>query len=198
MTRPVLLVAALMVWATATHPALAQRAAPAEWGLPALMAALHQVRTSTARFVETKYLRLLNQAQTSTGRLTYVAPDWFQKETLEPIASRLTIHGGRLTIERQGERTREFSLSDYPEFAALTEGVQATLGGDLSELTRDFTVRLDGNPNGWLLTLEPRGAKPRGLVASIRIRGERTAILEIETTEPDGDRTDTIVTPETK
>jgi hypothetical protein len=38
----------------------------------------------------------------------------------------------------------------------------------------------------------------RELVTAIRIEGEQTSIREIETTEADGDRTDTAITPDRK
>jgi hypothetical protein len=180
-------------------PGYAQRApAAVEWTLPALMNTMRQVRESSGRFVETKYLRLLNQAQRSSGRLIYVAPDRLQKETLEPTTARLTIIGDRLTIERQGEKPKEISLRDYSEIGALVESVRATLAGDLPALTRHFNATLEGDPNSWALNLVPKEAKLRELVTAIRIRGERTAVRDVETTEADGDRTDMAVIPNPK
>lgn len=191
--------AAVIVLFATVLPAQAQRAVAApEWGLQPLMTALRQVRASTARFVETKYFHLLNQAQRSSGRLIYVAPGYLQKETIDPVTARLTINGDILTIQRQGERTREISLRAYSEIGGLVESIRATLDGDLPALTRYFFATLEGNPNGWTLTLVPREARLRDMVAAIRIRGERTEIREVETTEPDGDRTDMIVTTESK
>jgi outer membrane lipoprotein-sorting protein len=168
------------------------------WGLGSLMFALHQVRASTARFVETRHVHLLNQPQTSSGRLIYVAPNRLQKVTIEPIPERLTIDGERLTFERQGEPTRDISLRAHPEIGALAESVRATLAGDLPALTRYFTVELVGDVNGWLLTLTPKEAKPRDMVAAIRIKGQGIEIRDVETTEADGDRTDTVVSPDSK
>jgi hypothetical protein len=180
-------------------PAYAQRPATAPASnLATLMNAMHQVRESSARFVETKYLHLLNQAQRSSGRLTYVAPDQLRKETIEPIASRMTVIGDRLTIERLGEKPREISLRDYSEVGALIESVRATLAGDLPTLTRHFTAILDGDANRWTLSLTPSEPRLRELVTAIRIKGERNSIRDIETIEADGDRTDTAITPDSK
>jgi outer membrane lipoprotein-sorting protein len=183
----------------AAMPAYAQRpaAAPA-WNLAALMNAMHQVRESSAHFVEMKYLHLLNQAQRSSGRLTYVAPDQLTKETIEPAASRMTIVGDRLTIARQGEKARDISLQDYSEVGALIESVRATLAGDLPTLTRHFTAVLDGDANRWTLSLTPFEPRLRELVTAIRIKGERNSIRDIETIEADGDRTDTAISPDSK
>jgi hypothetical protein len=191
--------ASLAVLCATALPAQAQRVAAApEWGLQPLMTALRQVRSSTARFVETKYFHLLNQAQRSSGRLIYVAPDHLQKETTEPIPARLTINGDRLTIERQGERTREISLQDYSQIGALVESVRATLAGDLPALTRHFTTTLAGGSDGWTLTLVPREPRLRELVSAIYIQGERSAIRNVQTLEADGDKTDMTVMPDLK
>jgi Outer membrane lipoprotein carrier protein LolA-like len=183
----------------ATAPALAQRpAATSEWNLTTLMNTMHQVRRSSAGFVETKYLHLLNQAQRSSGRLTYAAPDQLTKETYEPIASRMTVIGDRLTMERQGEKPRDISLRDYSEVGALIEGVRATLAGDLPTLTRHFTAVVDGDANRWTLSLAPLEPRLRELVTAIHIKGERNSIRDIETIEADGDRTDTAISPDLK
>lgn len=183
------------------HPlaASAQRPGPApEWTLPALMAAMRTVRASNARFVETKTLRLLNQAQRSSGRLRYVAPGYLQKETLEPQTARLTINGDRLTVEQQGERTRDFSLRDYSEIGALVESIRATLAGDLPALTFYFSTALQGSADNWTLTLTPKDAKLRAMVTTIRIAGAHDAISDVQTQEADGDRTDMTVIPDPK
>ncbi len=178
----------------AASSAQAQRAPPT-WGIQPLMTALGQVRASTAHFVETRYLHLLNQAQRSSGRLTYVAPDRLWKETTEPAPMRMTVIGDHLTIERQGERTRDISLRDYSEIGALVDAVRATLAGDLPALTRHFNVSLEGGASGWTLLLAPKEPKLLDLVTAIRILGQQAAIRGIETLEADGDRTDMAIDP---
>jgi outer membrane lipoprotein-sorting protein len=162
------------------------------------MATMRQVRASTARFVEMKYLHLLNQPQRSSGRLIYVAPDRLQKETTDPTASRLTIVGDRLTIERPGEATRDMSLRDNSTVGALVESIRATLAGDLPALTEYFSVTLDGGPDHWTLGLVPKDPRLRELITTIGIQGERAAIRQIDTTAANGDQTDTVITPDPK
>jgi hypothetical protein len=167
-----------------------------EWTLPTLMTAMHHVRSSTARFVEMRYFHLLNQPQQSSGTLLYVAPGYLQKTTAEPTPSRLTISGDRLTIEQQGQPTRAIALQDYSAIGTLVDSIRATLAGDLPALTRSFTTTLAGGANDWTLTLQPRDAKLREMVTSIRILGEQNTIRDVLTLQADGDRTDMTVTPE--
>jgi outer membrane lipoprotein-sorting protein len=189
----------ILAVAAALSLPLPARAQPApELNLPALMATLRQVRSSTARFTETRYSHLLSQPQRSSGRLIYVAPDQLQKQTIEPQPAKLTINGDRLTIEQQGQPNRAISLHDNSEVGALVESIRATLAGDLAALTRYFNVTPEGDPNNWRLTLVPREPKLRELVSSIKIRGERGLVRAVQTTEADGDRTDMTVIPETK
>jgi outer membrane lipoprotein carrier protein LolA len=188
--------AASVLLCAAIHHAAAQ--GTAHWNLANLMSAMHQVRSSNARFVETRHLHLLNQPQQSSGQLLYVAPDYLQKTTTEPSASRLTIRGDRLTIEQQGQPTRAIALQDYSEIGTMVDSTRAILAGDLPALTRSFTTAFAGSPEGWTLTLEPRDTKLREIVTSIRIQGMRDTIREVLTLQANGDRTDMIVTPEPK
>jgi hypothetical protein len=188
-------IAAMLVLLSVTRlPAQPGATAP-EWSLATLMTAMHQVRSSTARFVEVRYLHLLNQPQQSSGTLLYVAPNYLQKTTTEPAASRLTISGDSLTIEQQGQPNRAIALQDYSEIGALVDSTRAILAGDLPALTRSFTTTFAGGPDSWSLTLEPREAKLRDIVASIRVQGVRDTIRDVLTQQADGDRTDMAVTP---
>jgi hypothetical protein len=186
--------AAVVVLCAAIHPATAQHAG--DWNLAALMAAMRQVRSSTGRFVEMRYLHLLNQPQQSSGQLLYVAPNYLQKTTTEPTPSRLTISGDRLTVEQQGQPTRAIAKQDYSEVGTLADSTRAVLAGDLAALTRSFSTTFAGGREGWTLTLEPRDTKLREIVTFIRIQGQRDAIRDVLTQQADGDRTDMAVTPQ--
>jgi hypothetical protein len=192
-----IIVAVFALWYAAARPALAQPATMTpEWTLPTLLSAMRQVRSSSAHFVELRYLHLLNQPQQSSGKLLYVAPNYLQKTTTEPTPSRLTISGDRLTIEQQGQPNRAIALQDYSAIGTLVDSTRAVLAGDLPALTRSFVATLAGGQEGWTLTLEPRDVKLREMVASIRIQGQRGSIRDILTLQADGDRTDMAVTPE--
>ena len=166
------------------------------WGLPQLMAGMREVRSATARFSERKFDRLLKQPLLSSGTLIYVAPDQLQKETLAPVPSRLTVKGDHLTVVQPDGKTRVLLLSEYPALGALIESARATLAGDGATLTRYYVLTLTGDARGWSLLLEPRDARLRAILTSIRIQGAGNAIRGIETWEHDGDRTEMTIVPE--
>jgi outer membrane lipoprotein-sorting protein len=183
--------------AGAAHIASADPSAPTPaWGLPWLMAGMQTVGQASATFVEQKFVRMLKQPLQSSGRLTYVAPDRLQKETLSPTPSELIVSGDHLTVRQPDGKVRDLSLSESPEIGALVESIRATLAGDAATLTRYYTATLAGGPDDWLLQLDPRDQRLRRLLTMVRIRGDGTSIRTIETTEPDGDRTEMTITPD--
>lgn len=62
---------------------VAAQVAPApEWGIEQLMQGLGQVKSARSKFVERKYLAILNAPLEFSGTLVYTAPDRLEKRTL--------------------------------------------------------------------------------------------------------------------
>jgi outer membrane lipoprotein-sorting protein len=166
------------------------------WALPQLMASMHGVRTASARFVEQRFVHLLDRPLQSAGTLIFNAPDRLQKQTITPAPSRLTVDGDHLTVVQPDGKTSDLSLSQFLEIGALVESIRATLAGDTTTLTRYYTATLSGTAGDWRLLLEPRDNRLRNFVTTIRIQGDGTVIRSIETVERDGDRTEMTITPD--
>src|SRR3984885_12363894 len=64
-----------------------------------IMLDLQSVKQSQAKFVERKYLHMLNQPLDSSGTLIYVAPDHLEKNTEQPKPERLVVDHESLVIE---------------------------------------------------------------------------------------------------
>jgi outer membrane lipoprotein-sorting protein len=183
-----LLAVAMFLW---SGGGVAAAAPEPGWGLPQLMQSLRQVKSSTAYFSERKELRMLSEPLMSSGTLNYMAPDTLQKSTLLPRPERLSIDGGKLTIERsETNENRTVALADVPEIGAFVESIRATLAGDLPALERYYTISLQGDADDWQMTLEPKEKRLQQLVKSIRIAGRDTAIRSIVSEQGDGDRSE--------
>jgi hypothetical protein len=179
---------ALFLLVGAGRPAAA---ADRGWGLPQLMQSLAQVTSSAAFFSERRELRMLSEPLMSSGTLNYVAPDQLEKRTLLPKPERLSIDGGKLTIERsETNENRTVALADFPEIGAFVESIRATLAGDLPALERYYTISLQGDASDWQITLEPKEKRLRELVKLIRIAGRGTSIRTIVSEQGDGDRSE--------
>jgi outer membrane lipoprotein-sorting protein len=160
-----------------------------------IMLDFQSVKQSQAKFVERKYLKMLNQPLESSGTLIYVAPDHLEKNTDQPKPESLVVDGDSLTITGADGQSRSFSLTDHPEIGAIVESIRATLAGDSDSLERFYTVSLLGGVSAWTLVLEPRDPKVQAIVQSIRISGHNGLIDTIETLETGGDRSVMTVQP---
>jgi outer membrane lipoprotein-sorting protein len=164
-------------------------AGAADWGVRELMRDLGQVKAARARFTERKDIAILSQPVESSGTLVYTAPDRLEKNTLSPRVESLVLEGDRLTLESKAlNQRRTFALRERPEIGAFVESIRATLAGDLASLNRYYEVGLEGSESGWRLTLKPADAGMRRVVSAIRFEGRRDAIVSIEITETNGDR----------
>jgi len=201
--RDAALILALLCLAGAAFPAMPARAGntvehPGSGAaLQQIMLGLQSVKQSRARFVERKYLHMLNQPLESSGTLIYAAPGHLEKNTERPKPESLVVDRDNLTVTGGPDgQSRSLSLSDNPEIGAIVESVRATLAGDDESLNRFYVVRLQGSLPAWTLLLEPRDPKVLAMVSSIRITGRNSRIESVETFEAGGDRSVMTVLPD--
>jgi outer membrane lipoprotein-sorting protein len=175
-------------------PALAQD----KTTLSQLMRELSQVKSARGKFVERKYLAMLNAPLESSGTLVYLAPGRLEKHMLSPRQESLILDGETLIIENKdkGQR-RSLALQEHPVVWAFVESIRSTLTGDLATLERFYEVSLAGDAGAWRLRLKPREARMRQAAAEITLGGSGTWVNLIEIVEAGGDRSVTVITRET-
>lgn len=158
----------------------------AGFDLQALMEQLAQVRSGQAVFEEDRRVQQLDQTIRSSGRLSFIAPDTFVRETLKPRHERMAVVGNQLTLTR-GERSRTTMLDSVPEATVIVEAIRGTLTGNRATLERYFDTNLQGSPEQWQLELVPRDARLRGQVSYLRVSGRQHQVREVRMTMADGD-----------
>ena len=164
------------------------------WSATQLMQALAQNKTSRVTFVEKKYIAALDRPLESSGELIYLPPDRLEKRTIKPKLETLVIDKNTLTIERNGAK-RSIALASYPEVAAFTESLRATLAGDLASLMRDYRVEVDGTREQWRLVLLPSDPKIATVLSRVLATGKRARIESIEILQADGNRSVMAIAP---
>lgn len=168
-------------------PPLAQ--ADDKFSVERLMRELAQVKSARGKFVERKYLAILETPLESSGTLLYAAPGRVEKHMLRPREESLILDGDTLVIENKhtGKR-RSLTLQEHPVVWGFVESIRATLTGDLATLQRFYKVELEGDARAWRLRLEPIEPRMRQAVAEIRLGGSGTWVNRIEVLEAGGDR----------
>jgi outer membrane lipoprotein-sorting protein len=156
--------------------------------LEALMAQLAQVRRGEARFVEQRHIQQLERTLEYSGRLSFVAPDVFVRETLSPRPEKLAVDGNVLTMT-SGGRSRTLALDATPEAQMMVEAIRGTLTGDRAVLERHFSTQTRGSLERWTLELVPRSAQMRGQVSRVVLQGRLSQLREVQVLLADGDDT---------
>lgn len=166
----------------------------AEWQVSELMQLLAKNKSGHAKFVEKKYIGIVEGAVESSGELFFTAPDKLEKRTLKPRAESITLDGSQLIIERTGKQRLSLNLQNYPEAAAFVESIRGTLAGDKTALEKVYKLSLSGSADKWQLILLPQFSRMSDLITRIRITGSRADVGRIEFDLADGDRSEIIVT----
>lgn len=178
---------------------MAAPAAAGEWGLPQLMQNLASVQSAQGKFVEKKYLSVLNKPLESSGTLSFQAPAHLEKHTLVPKAESLVLDQGVLTIDNSARNIkRTLVLQEYPAIWAFVESIRSTLAGDLPTLERFYTIKLEGSATKWRMQLLPVEQKTREVMREIVIAGRGNRLTSIETSESNGDHSTLTVVEETQ
>lgn len=155
--------------------------------LPDLMGLLAQHRSGEARFTEQREVANLDAPLTSSGTLSFEAPDRFVRRTLQPRVETMAVEGNTLTLTRGG-KSRQFTLDAAPEAVAIVEAVRGTLTGNAAALQRHFRTRLSGPAERWSLLLEPLDTRLAHQVREIRLDGQRGELRGVTVEMRDGDR----------
>jgi len=155
--------------------------------LDELMGLLAQTRSGQARFTEQRLVKGLDAPLTSSGLLSFAAPDRFTRQTLLPRAESMSVEGNTVTLSRSG-RSRSLSLDAAPEIEAIVEAIRGTLTGNASSLRQHFKPTVAGDAAQWTLELVPIEPRLAALLAQVRIAGKRAELRSVEMRMADGDR----------
>ena len=167
--------------AALTAPALAA------FDVGQLMGELARHKGGKARFVEKKYIAVLDKPVVSTGEMNYTAPDRLEKRTLTPRVETLLLDKEMLSIEREKQKLT-INLGNQPEALAFVDSIRGTLTGNRAALEKNYALFLAGNLDKWTLTLLPSDQKIAAIVQRITVSGSKNQIRSIEYLQADGDR----------
>jgi outer membrane lipoprotein-sorting protein len=159
----------------------------AAFDIAQLMDGLARQKGGTAKFVEKKYLAVLDKPLVATGEMTYTAPDRLEKNTLTPKVERLILDKDVLTLERNKQKL-SINLANQPEALAFVDSIRGTLAGNRAALEKNYALHLSGTSEKWVLTMLPREQKIAALVLRITVTGSRDQMRSIEYLQADGDR----------
>jgi hypothetical protein len=161
--------------------------------LDALLKQLTREPPATTAFVEAHFSHLLARPLIVSGELSYLGPDALGRTVKAPYHEHTEIHGEAVTVEREGDKPRKFSLQRAPELRSLLSSFSSLLGGNRANLEQQFDIDLAGGENDWTLTLTPRNPRVRQRVRTIVVNGGGAEPRCLTTTEPNDTVTITLL-----
>lgn len=160
----------------------------------ALLARIAADEPIESRFVEHKYLKLLDAPVVSSGTLRYDPPGRLEKRTEKPRVEAMILQDDRLILERDG-RTRSIGVAQLPAIGALVGSLRDLLAGNRLALEQRFRLIAQGSDRAWQLVLLPSDPDLASLVSRILVEGSDARIGSIEVLQADGDRSSMRLTP---
>jgi outer membrane lipoprotein-sorting protein len=166
----------------------------AAYDIGQLMADLARHKGGKAKFVEKKFLAVLDKPLVATGEMTYTAPDRLEKRTLTPKPETMLLDKDILTLEREKQKLT-INLASQPEALAFIDSIRGTLAGNRAALERNYALYLAGTADKWTLTLLPSDQKIAAIVQRVTVSGSRGQVRQIEYLQADGDRSQLSIEP---
>ena len=164
------------------------------FGLDQLMQDLALNKSGRARFVEKRFMTLLDKPVISTGEMRFTAPDRLERRTRTPRPELMLLEGDLLTLERDG-KTLSIDLAQQPQAKVFIDSVRSILSGNRGALEGDYRLHLTGTPDKWQLVLEPRSEAVAELMRRITVDGSRNQIRRVNYEQADGDRVELSIEP---
>jgi len=149
------------------------------------------VETISSRFIQKRFLSILNDTLISKGHLYYQKPDRLRWELIEPGISGFKIDGDR--AERWKGRTDEtqsFSVAQVPFIKIFSEQIFAWARADFQKLKKSQSIWVISE-NPITLRLEPRSFREKDFVDHILIvfAEDTRHIKTVEVHDAEGDST---------
>lgn len=174
--------------------ALVTPLAHAAYSVDQLMAELAQNVGGRARFVEKRFVSLLDKPLVASGEMVYNPPDRLEKHTLLPKPETLVLDKDTVSFERD-KRRMSINLSSRPEAQAFVESIRSTLGGRRQALEEHYRLELKGESADWTLVLVPTEPAIASLLQRITVSGSKKQVRRIEYLQADGDRSELSIEP---
>lgn len=185
----------LLFLLVATAVVMADEALSAD-ALNRLLRSLSETRKPSmeVHFIESQSLELLTEPLVSSGRLRFLAPNYFSKEITSPSPSRTYFDGSHLWIVFPDQKAAEC----YP--ADRNQGILQSLRGlsaalTLQDLEKSFRVGGWKVPEGYRLELIPKDRRLRRSLQriSVYLSGERKlSAIVLEARNGDTSRMDVV------
>ena len=153
-------------------------------------AAAANLRSMQCNFVQTKYMRMLNDKMVSHGRMYYVQPDKLRWEYTSPYSYIFVLNNTQVMMNR-GQKSQVVDVNQSKMFKEITRIMMNSVVGKCLSDKNDFKISIADISNEWVATLIPLKKNMKQMFNTIKIHFNKSnsMVTLVELTERSGDRT---------
>lgn len=146
-----------------------------------------------ASFTEQKHSALLAKPLVTKGTLVYDRERGLVRSVAGPRPQQVVVTQTTLTI-RKGTRTETVPLAKSKDLQAFALVFPALLRGDREGIAKSFDLVVRGtDKDWWALTLTPKAASLKKLIASVVVVGHGAEVRELRVAEASGDHSEMVL-----
>lgn len=153
-------------------------------------AAASAMKSMQCDFVQTKYLKMLNDKMVSSGRMYYQQSDKLRWEYTRPYAYTFILNGQKVQINK-GNRSDVIDVNQSKVFKEIARIMMNTVTGKSLSSSKDFKTTIATTNAEWVATLVPQRKEMKQMFQKIVLRFSKGAMMvsSVELVEKKGDRT---------
>lgn len=148
------------------------------------------MKTMQCDFVQTKYLRMLNDKMVSTGKMYYQQSDKLRWEYTSPYSYAFVLNGSKVLISK-GSRSDVINVNQSKFFKEIARIMMNSVVGKALNDKRDFKVSLSATSSEYVATLIPQQKQLQQMFQKIilHFNQQQAMVAKVELIEKRGDRT---------
>ncbi len=149
-----------------------------------------KMKTMQCDFVQTKYIKMLNDKMVSKGKMYYQQSDKLRWEYSSPYAYSFVLNGSKVLISR-GKRNDVVNVNQSKFFKEIARIMMNSVVGKCLTDTKDFKTNITGTQSEYIATLYPKQKQMQQMFQKIilHFNRQKSIVSKVELIEKKGDRT---------
>lgn len=149
-----------------------------------------KMKTMQCDFVQTKYLKMLNDKMVSRGKMYYQQSNKLRWEYTYPYTYTFVLNGSRVLISK-GKRNDVINVNQSKFFKEIARIMMNSVVGKCLTDSKDFKVSLTGASAEYVATLYPQQKQMKQMFQKIilHFNKQSSTVSKVELIEKKGDRT---------
>lgn len=149
-----------------------------------------KMKTMQCDFVQTKYLKMLNDKMVSRGKMYYQQSNKLRWEYTSPYTYTFVLNGSKVLISK-GKRSDVINVNQSKFFKEIARIMMNSVVGKCLTDSKDFKVSLTGASAEYVATLYPQQKQMKQMFQKIILyfNKQKSTVSKVELIEKKGDRT---------